>query len=218
MEEENKEKDSVKKVPPPPTNIALVDKNIMLPEHAEQVNRVLSGYNAIKTLVNTVLKENVDYGMVPGTSKNTLYKAGAEKVVQLLALRAKLILVNRVLEEKYVMYEFSCEIYNKDNEFLANCIGECNSSEEKYRYGKRELTNAEKTDVEYLQKLKNENRLSKKTLGDKTIYYEKVEHSDYYNIANTISKMAQKRAYVGAVLFAAGLSEFFTQDLEDFKQ
>lgn len=33
--------------------------------------------------------------------------------------------------------------------------------------------------------------------------------------ANTILKMAQKRAYVGAILLAAGASDLFTQDLED---
>lgn len=33
--------------------------------------------------------------------------------------------------------------------------------------------------------------------------------------ANTIMKMAQKRAYVGAILLASGASDLFTQDLED---
>ena len=33
--------------------------------------------------------------------------------------------------------------------------------------------------------------------------------------ANTIVKMAQKRAYVGAILTATGTSELFTQDIED---
>ena len=32
---------------------------------------------------------------------------------------------------------------------------------------------------------------------------------------NTIQKMAQKRAYVGAILNATGASEFYTQDVED---
>lgn len=35
---------------------------------------------------------------------------------------------------------------------------------------------------------------------------------------NTLQKMAQKRAYVGAILIATGGSEFFTQDVEDMPQ
>ena len=35
---------------------------------------------------------------------------------------------------------------------------------------------------------------------------------------NTIIKMAQKRAYVGAIMSATGTSELFTQDLEDEEQ
>ena len=39
--------------------------------------------------------------------------------------------------------------------------------------------------------------------------------ADPYSIANTILKMAKKRAYVDAVLSVASLSDIFTQDLED---
>lgn len=35
---------------------------------------------------------------------------------------------------------------------------------------------------------------------------------------NTIMKMAQKRAYVGAILLATGASDLFTQDVEDMEQ
>jgi hypothetical protein len=34
---------------------------------------------------------------------------------------------------------------------------------------------------------------------------------------NTIMKMAQKRAFVGAILIATGASEYFTQDIEDME-
>ena len=36
-----------------------------------------------------------------------------------------------------------------------------------------------------------------------------------YDVANTLMKMAEKRAYVGAVLMATNTSDFFSQDLED---
>ena len=41
--------------------------------------------------------------------------------------------------------------------------------------------------------------------------------ADPYSIANTILKMAKKRAYVDAALSVASLSDIFTQDLEDME-
>ena len=38
---------------------------------------------------------------------------------------------------------------------------------------------------------------------------------DFYDSLNTVLKMAQKRAYVGATLNTNALSQFYTQDLED---
>jgi hypothetical protein len=41
---------------------------------------------------------------------------------------------------------------------------------------------------------------------------------DAYTLANTVLKMAKKRAQVDAVLTVASLSEIFTQDLEDYAE
>ena len=40
----------------------------------------------------------------------------------------------------------------------------------------------------------------------------------FYDSLNTVLKMAEKRAYVGATLNANALSQFYTQDLEDNEQ
>jgi hypothetical protein len=43
----------------------------------------------------------------------------------------------------------------------------------------------------------------------------RIPNEDTPSQANTILKMAQKRAFIAAVLFATGASEYFTQDLDD---
>lgn len=48
---------------------------------------------------------------------------------------------------------------------------------------------------------------------DSTMY--RVPNDDIASQANTILKIAQKRAYIAAVLIGVNASEFFTQDLED---
>lgn len=48
-------------------------------------------------------------------------------------------------------------------------------------------------------------------------YDYRVENPDILGMQNTIQKMAEKRAIVGAVLLATGASEFYTQDVEDME-
>lgn len=43
----------------------------------------------------------------------------------------------------------------------------------------------------------------------------RVPNEDIYTLANTILKMADKRAFIAAVLLGTNASEFFTQDVED---
>lgn len=48
-----------------------------------------------------------------------------------------------------------------------------------------------------------------------TLY--RITNPDVVGLKNTIMKMAQKRAFVGAILIATGASEYFTQDIEDME-
>jgi hypothetical protein len=48
-----------------------------------------------------------------------------------------------------------------------------------------------------------------------TLY--RIANPNVVSMKNTIMKMAQKRAFVGAILVATGASEFYTQDIEDME-
>ena len=45
----------------------------------------------------------------------------------------------------------------------------------------------------------------------------RIDNDDPYTLANTVLKMAKKRAQIDAVLTVASLSEIFTQDMEDLQ-
>jgi hypothetical protein len=74
---------------------------------------------------------------------------------------------------------------------VAECIATANSQEEKYR---------EKTKW----------RTNEKGVREQT----KIE-TPIADVINTLQKMAQKRALVGATILATGASEYFTQDVLD---
>lgn len=141
-----------------------------------------------------------DYGVIPGTKKNTLFKQGAEKALRLFRLGVRFKLVDKTIDakENFAMFIYKAEVYALTNPdvVIAECDGATNSQEVKYKERTEWTTKA------------NGVRESKKVA------------TPVYDVLNTLMKMSQKRALIGATLLATGLSEYFTQDMleeEDLK-
>lgn len=138
-----------------------------------------------------------DYGIIPGTKKQCLLKAGAEKLLRLfnLGVRTRLVTEKFDLQGNFASYTYRSEVYLlKNGVAVAECEGTVNSQEKKY---------ANRTAWK-----KNEKGVSESTQ----------EPTPIADISNTMMKMAQKRAMVGAVIIATGATEFFTQDILDMDE
>lgn len=194
--------------------------------------------NAIREFCFSVLKEGVDYGVIPGTSKKVLHKPGAEKLCQLLKLYPVFepIKVVEDFDKPMFYFRYQCSLKSMvTGNTVATGIGSCNSMESKYRWRKADLKCPECGAEGFIKKSKFPN----KTNGGKDWYcYAKLggcganfvegderitkqprgrtENTDIFDQVNTIDKMAQKRALHAPVLIVAGVSEHFTQDLDDF--
>ena len=166
-----------------------------------------------QNLVQTNLKEGKDYGTIPGTSKPTLYKAGAEKIVVLGKLKSTFDVLDETKdwEKEFFQFEIRWNLWIGEN-IIVQGIGLCSSKEDKYRYRwlpeKRLPNNVKKENLQYKE-------LNGK-YGKYKVY--RVENEDVCSIANTILKMAKKRALVDAALLVGSLSELFTQDVEDLPE
>ena len=191
-------------------------------------------FEMVRKYTANCLTKDVDYGKVPGVSKPSLLKPGAEKICSLFGLTPKFVCVDKIMNwngegnpdgEPFFYCEYRCYLF-RGGEFVASCDASCNSWEKKYRYRKGELVcpNCGKP----LRKSKNNDGYYcwTKTGGcgatfasnDSAITSQKVGDVKNYDTAeqdNTFMKMAQKRAYVGATLIACNLSEYYTQDVED---
>lgn len=133
-----------------------------------------------------------DFGIIPGTKKRCLLKPGAEKLLRLFNLGVRFKLVDKELDKvnNIAIYTYKAEVYvMKSGLVIAECDATANSQEVKYK----ERTEWRKND---------------KGVREST----KVE-TPIFDVINTLQKMAQKRALIGAVLLATGASEFFTQDM-----
>lgn len=138
-----------------------------------------------------------DYGIIPGTKKTCLFKPGAEKLLRLFNLTARFKLADKEVDKaaNFAMYTYSCEILDRAGRLIASCDASVNSQEKKY------------TKRTVWQKGPN---------GSKSVE----EETPIFDVLNTIMKMAQKRALIGATLIATGGSDYFTQDIlepEDLK-
>lgn len=164
---------------------------------SEDIARVANHLKLVKQVINEVLTEGTegsgDYGVIPGAGKKkVLLKPGAEKLMMLFGLGVRVREVSNEIDryENFASYSYEAEVYHlKSGIVKANCIGTTSSWEKKYK--------------------------------ERSVYVNGVfagkEATPISDILNTLQKMAQKRAIVGAVILATGASDYFTQDEEDIE-
>ena len=174
----------------------------------------LQSIKKLQATIKANLAEGFDYGVIPGTQKPTLLKAGAEKIVTLFQARPHFVLVEKIEdwgEKPLFYYHYRCEIVHVGTGVvIGEGEGSCNSKEDKYGYrwvGERELpegVNKEDVPMKW-----------RKGYGGKSYPVYRTENTEVFSLVNTIQKMAMKRALVAAALVLGRLSDLFTQDLED---
>lgn len=138
-----------------------------------------------------------DYGKIPGSKKKSLLKPGAEKLLKLFNLGVRVKLVEKEIDKdaNFALFIYNAEVYQlRTNLVLAQCEGSTNSQENKYR---------ERT-VWKKRKLQNGKEVEESTKEETLVC----------DIINTLMKMAQKRAIIGATIIATAASDYFTQDME----
>ena len=84
-------------------------------------------------IIQTQLKQNHDFGVIPGTPKPTLLKPGAEKILMLLGLRSEFSIIDslRDFDKGFFQYQVCCSLY-KNNVLITQGLGAANNREAKY--------------------------------------------------------------------------------------
>jgi hypothetical protein len=178
--------------------------------------------------------EDTDYGVIPGTKKPTLLKPGAEKLTDLFRCTPKFALIDKTEDwdrgHGFFAYTFRVRLVQRDSgAVLAEGFGSANSREGRYRWrdASRKCPECGKGPIikgraEYgggwLCWDKKGGCGFKWPDGAKEIEGQalgKVENEDVATLANTILKMAKKRALVDGAIALARCSDMFTQDVED---
>lgn len=180
--------------------------------------QAVARYEGLQEFVKKVMVRGEDYGRIPGTSKDTLYKPGAEKLAEMYGLAITLPDERRRAVENWVdgfwHYEVTAVIISRETgQVVAEGIGSCNSLEEKYRWrkewwnGKGEPDPAEHWERIWIK--------GKDGRAGRAAYFKNHPNEARWDLPNTLLKMAKKRAVVDGVLSTTRSSGLFTQDMED---
>lgn len=212
-----------------------MDNNLMMMPTGT-IESVIARRNLMVDFVKQAMTRDVDYGIIPGTQKNTLLKPGAEKLNTLFGLAPRFIEVKSVEDwtgadhngEPFFYYWQKCQLL-RDGVIVGEGDGSCNSWEKKYRFRSSErlcpncgkpaiIKGKEEYGGGWLCFEKKGGCKSKFKIDDPAIADQvtgQVANPEIADQVNTLLKMAQKRALIAATLLAVNASEFFTQDLED---
>lgn len=171
--------------------------------------------NTIQHVMKQVMKKDVHFGVIPGTQTPSLYKPGAEKIMATFRLSADPEVTDLSTEDQ-IRYQVKVRLVSPTGIFVGAGIGECSSNEEKYKW-RGALCEAEFEEAAPDRKREKWNKgrwdNNARRYGEPfKIMQIRTEPAD---LANTILKMAKKRALIDAVLTATAASDIFTQDVED---
>lgn len=161
----------------------------------------------IHQLMQTMMKENVHYGVIRGCKTPSLYKPGSEMLLMMFRISVD-PLVEDLSDSEHIRYRVRCRGVALDGSVVGVGVGECSTAEEKYAYRRAVC------DEEFDQTDPIRQRIKWRRDGGKA-YSEKQVRVNPSDLANTILKMAKKRAQIDMCLTVLGASDIFSQDLED---
>jgi hypothetical protein len=159
------------------------------------------------------MKRNVHYGVIPGTDKPTLYKAGAEKLCLVFHVADEYRVEDLSSGPDAIRYRVTCIGRHQQTGIeMGSGLGEAQTGEEKYRWRKavcKEEFEATPTNM----------RRTKYARGKNNTHYTTDQvRTEPADLANTVLKMAAKRAKMAMVLNVLAASDAFNQDLEDLDE
>jgi len=208
-------------VPAESTVAVTVREMMTVEEHRSEMQ-------ARQKFVRDCLVKGKHYLTIPGTDKDTLVKPGAEEVLAHFYCRPSYALLPQSVidwQSGFCAFFYKCQaIHMGSGTVMGEGEGSCNSAEE--RYGLRhdrpacdcghELRKSKEKDEYYCWRKQGgcgkvyPAHLIKETGGKR-----ETTRNEWATQVNTIQKMAEKRAMVACALTLGGLSELFTQDVED---
>jgi hypothetical protein len=169
--------------------------------------------NLIQEVMHAVMKEGTHYGKIPGTPKPSLWKPGAEVLCTTFHI-APSYKVEDLSNHDCVRYRVTCVgTHQATSIVMGEGVGECSTGEEKYKWRRAA------SDMEFDRTPEDRRRIKYGFNSQQNREFEaKQVRTEPADLANTVLKMAAKRAQVAMTLNVTAASDIFTQDIEDLPE
>lgn len=210
---------------------AIRQANAIVAREELTVDDLVAQADKIKQVMDRAMKSGVHYGTIPGISKPTLLKPGAETLNVLLRLAPSYHSERVFHDDGHLTVISKCTLTHIPSGLvIAEGEGLCSTREAKYAYrqGKRTCPKCGADAIVRSPRksayfcISNEggcgeryafNSEHAKVLDGQDVG--RADNPDLPDTWNTVLKMADKRALVAAVLNGTAASDVFTQDVED---
>jgi hypothetical protein len=222
--------------------IPSADNADLMPTMVTDVKTALKRLEELREFIAQVMVEDSDYGKLPGMKQYTLYKPGAEKLLECYGYAAELECTERIerwdTANPFFAYEYRVTVISKrTGNPVGQGVGSCNSMEAKYRWrdatfscpkcsqpalirGKPEYGRGQFKGKKHwvcLTKKQGCGELFPIDMPEIAGQLDKVKvpNDDVYTLVNTILKMAKKRALVDAALSVTRSSDLFIPEEDE---
>jgi hypothetical protein len=174
--------------------------------------------NAVQQAMTAVMKEGTHYGVIPGMKargneqpKKTLFKAGSEILLSMFHIAVE-PQVEDLSDGNHIRYRVHCVGKHQATGIIVGTgIGEASTAEEKYCW-RRASCDEEFEDTDVAR------RRTKYSEWNGKVTRQKQVRTNPADLANTVLKMAKKRAQIDLCLTSTAASDIFTQDVEDLPE
>lgn len=181
----------------------------VLPQHRNELTagEVRSRVNLIQEVMKSIMKPDTHYGTIPGCQKPSLYKAGSEVLLTTFQIAVEPEVEDLSTPDEIRYRVKAIGVHQGTGVVVGTGIGECSSSEDKYKWRKAVSTEEFNATPETHRRVKYGKN-----------YNTNQVRTQPADMANTVLKMAKKRAQIDLTLTATAASDIFTQDIEDIPE
>jgi hypothetical protein len=109
----------------------------VIPDFAITIAQAKERIALLQNFVREMMIPNVDYGLIPGCQKPSLYKSGAEKLCDVYGFSKHFEVLNRMEDWEKGIFHFEIKsiLINKRTGLVeAEGLGSCSNKEKKYQY------------------------------------------------------------------------------------
>lgn len=180
---------------------------------------VIAQVRAVQEIMAAVMKEGVHYGKIPGTPESappSLFKPGSEVLLSAFKISVEPE-VTATRDGNHITYEVHCVGRHIATGLVIGVgVGEASTAEEKYSWRAAVCREEfEATPVDKRRTKWNKGKRGYQGEPDKPAWSVDQVRTNPADLANTVLKMAKKRAQIDLCLTGLAASDIFTQDLED---